>query len=359
MVALITDEPHRGAIGDLRAFQTPGLDSVRRYIRGELPGGPVNRLTGSRPTEAGPGTATFSMPVTPWLEDGFGIYWGGIFALFADAPLAVAIWTGLPPGKIATTTELNLSFVRPITRATTNIVGRARTIHLGSQVGLSSIEIADQHGRLLGYGSTRCLILDVPVDPDAELPEPDTGPDDPPDPHLREPPSAGCYFTLDDIITLAPAELQAKAIRGEVYFPIARTTGWRPISIADGVAVGTLPTSPWFSNGGPAIYGGILAWLADFMMGGAVYSMQGPGDVFATIDMNVRYTRPALVGTGDLTARGEVRHAGKRLRVSSCDITDAQGKRVAMATSSCLVLPGGAAALARGRLPEEILRDQE
>lgn len=358
MVDLIPDEPVRGAIGDLRAFQTPGLESIRRYIRGELPGGPMNRLLGSRPTEAGPGTCTFSMPITRWLEDGFGIYWGGIFALFADAPLALAIWTGLPAAKVATTTELNMSFVRPITRATTNIVGRARTIHLGTTVGLSSIEIADQNGRLLGFGSTRCLIGDVPVDVTADLPAPDTGPDDPPDPYLREPPSEGCYFSIDDIVALPPIELQRRAVAGEVYFPITRLTGWRPVDMQPGRVVGTLPTSPWFSNGGPAIYGGMLAWLADFMMGGAVYSMQEAGDVFATIDMNIRYTRPAIVGTGDLTATAEVRHSGKRLRVSACDISDASGKRVAMATSSCLVLPGGAAALAQGHTADEILRER-
>lgn len=99
-----------------------------------------------------------------------------------------------------------------------------------------------------------------------------------------------------------------------------------------------------------------MAWLADFAMGSSVYSMPGAGDVYATLDMNVRYTRPALIGGGVLIARAEVRHAGKRLRVASCDIDNAEGKRVAMATSSVLVLPGGAADLARGRLPDEIVR---
>ena len=82
----ITDEPFRGAIGDLRAFQRTGLETFRRYMRGELPAPPMSRLAGMRPTEAGLGKATFTMPVTRWLEDGFGLYWGGVYALFADAP---------------------------------------------------------------------------------------------------------------------------------------------------------------------------------------------------------------------------------------------------------------------------------
>ena len=87
----ITRERFRGSIGDLRVFQRPGLESARRFVRGELPLFPISRLTGMRPTDVGLGKATFAMPVTRWLEDGFGLYWGGVYALFADAPLACAI----------------------------------------------------------------------------------------------------------------------------------------------------------------------------------------------------------------------------------------------------------------------------
>ena len=87
MVDYVASEPPRGAIGDMRVFQHSGLDAFRRFVRGELPGPPIARLTGLRPTEASLGKATFTMPVTPWLEDGFGLYWGGVYALLADAPL--------------------------------------------------------------------------------------------------------------------------------------------------------------------------------------------------------------------------------------------------------------------------------
>jgi hypothetical protein len=52
-----------------------------------------------------------------------------------------------------------------------------------------------------------------------------------------------------------------------------------------------------------------------------------------------------------------VNHRGRRLRVSSCNIDDAQGKRVAMATASALVVEGGIRELQKGRLPEEILAE--
>jgi len=349
----ITDERFRGSIGDLRAFQRPGLETLRRYIRGELPGPPVTRLTGMRPTEAGLGKATFTMPVTRWLEDGFGLYWGGVYALLADAPLACAIWTTLPPAKTATTSELSLSFVRPMSRNTTNMIGRAETIHAGSQVGLSMIQITDQNGRMLAFGSTRCLIADVPVDLNAPYPPPDTGPTEPVDPWLRPPPEDG-YFSLEQILNGIPLELQRHSLENKV-FPVWRLTGYRTTAVDDGRVRAVLPSSAWFSNGGPSIYGGLLAWAAEFALGAAVYSTLGAGDVFATLDMHIRFTRPALINSGDVTLDASVDHRGKLLRVSSCRVDNAEGKRVAMATSSALVVEQGIRELAKGRLPDEIL----
>lgn len=350
----ITDERYRGAIGDLRAFQKPGLETFRRFVRGELHAPPISRLVGMRPTEAGLGKATFSMPVTRWLEDGFGLYWGGVYALFADAPLASAIWTALPAGKAIATSELSLSFVRPMSRKTANMVGRAETIHSGKQVGLSTIQITDQDGRLLAFGSTRCLISEVPVDPHAEYAEPDLGPTDPADPYLRPPPEDG-YFRLDQVVHGTPIELQRRTIAGEKIFPVWRLTGYRPTAVDDGEITAVLPSSPWFSNGGPSVYGGLLAWAAEFTMGAAVYSTLSAGDVFATLDMHIRFTRPVTVNSGDLTLSASVRHRGRLLRVTSCTVDNAAGKRVAMATSSALVVKGGVNELRNGRLPEEIL----
>jgi len=354
MVDSITDERFRGAIGDMRVFQSAGLETFRRFIRNELPGPPISRLIGLRPTEASLGKATFTMPITSWLEDGFGLYWGGVFGLLADAPLTAAIWTTLPPGKTATTTELNMSFVRPITRETERIVGKAETVHSGNQVGLSTVQITDQYGRMLGFGSTRCLIVDVPVDVSAEYAAPDTGPDNPQDPYLRPAPK-GDYFSLDEVMNGTPIELQRESIERELVFPVWRLTGYRPTFVQDGYVESRLPSAKWFSNGSPSIYGGLLAWAAEFTMGAAVWSTLPAGDVFATLDMHVRFTRPAAIDTGDLMLTASVRHKGRRLRVTSCEVQNAKGKVVAMATSSVLVVKEGVRELAQGRLPDEIV----
>ena len=156
-----------------------------------------------------------------------------------------------------------------------------------------------------------------------------------------------------------PIELQRRTIAREKVFPVWRLTGYRPTRVADGHLTATLPTSAWFSNGGPSMYGGMLAWASEFTMGAAVYSTLSAGDLFATLDMHIRFTRPALINSGDLTLTASVRHRGRLLRVTSCEVDNAEGKRVAMATSSALVVEGGVCKLKKGRLPEEILAEAE
>jgi acyl-coenzyme A thioesterase PaaI-like protein len=241
-----------------------------------------------------------------------------------------------------------------MSRKTANMVGRAEVVHSGSQVGLSMIQITDQDGRMLAFGSTRCLISDISFDEGAEYTPPDLGPTEPADPYLRPPPEDG-YFNLEQVMHGIPIDLQRGTIAGERVFPVWHHTGYRPTSIEDGHATGQLPTSPWFSNGGFAIFRGLLAWAAEFTLGAAVYSTLGPNDVFATLDMHIRFTRPALVNSGDLSLAASVNHRGRLLRVLSCNVDNVEGKRVAMATSSALVVKGGVRELRKGRLPDEIL----
>lgn len=137
--------------------------------------------------------------------------------------------------------------------------------------------------------------------------------------------------------------------------PVMKLMGLEPVFAAGGRAQVTLPTSPWFSNGGPAIYGGVLAWLADTTMGAAAYSLLEVGGLNAPLDLNVRYVRPALINSGKLTAEAKVIHQGNRLRVVQAEIRSAEQKPVALATSSMLALPNGVFDLIKGKPAHEII----
>jgi uncharacterized protein (TIGR00369 family) len=172
---------------------------------------------------------------------------------------------------------------------------------------------------------------------------------------MREAPSDG-YFDLESISNGRPMDLLRHLSSGELTPNVARMSSASWEVVEEGTVLARFPTSPWYSAGGPSLYGGAIAWLAEFTMGAAVYSTLEPGEVFATLDMNVRFTRPALINSGDMAIEATVQHQGRRMRIASADVTGSDGKRIAMATSSALVVPGGIKALMQGWIPDEVLQ---
>jgi uncharacterized protein (TIGR00369 family) len=351
----LASEPLRGTIGDPGWLALPGLEAMGMSVRGETAPPPIHHLMGLRPTEAGLGRATFTLPITKWLEDGLGIIEAGVFPIVADAALSTALYTGMPPGRMVSTTVLHLLYVRPITRQATHINARAQAEHVGREVGVSECRIEDQHGRLLAFGTTRCVFRDIEYDPDARPmppPEPIT---DPPDPYLRPvPPDA--FWTRSAIDGLLNIEIQREVIAGNLANgPRFDLTGMFPRSIEEGVFGGIVSASPWLSAGTPFMYGGMLAWICDGALTAAMWSTLAPGEALATLDMEVRFLRPVLLDGSTLDASSKVVHGGRSIRVAEATLTGADGKTVAIATGSGMVLPGGLTAFFRGRPPEEIV----
>ena len=351
----IIDEPVRGTIGDTTGLRLPGLDAMRRSVRGAAPTPPIHHLFGLQPTEVGLGTSTFSMPVTPWLEDIVGIIWGGTFAIVADAPIASALYTGLPPGKVVSTSELSINYLRPTTADTGRLVGRARSVYLGRTVGVSEATIEDSQGRTMAHATTRCVIQDVPFDPDAELTEAPPPTTDPPDPYLREAPES---LKRDPVLwdESRKVDVQRSLSGTDARGPIEALTGLRFVHAKVGSVSATLPASPWFSAGGPAMYGGLLAWACDAVLIGAVWSTLDAGAIAPSLDLQVRFLRPVMLDGSTLDISGWVVHSGRSIRVAQAEVTNAEGKTVAIASGSSLVLEGAVGRMVSGERPDEVVR---
>lgn len=101
--------------------------------------------------------ATFSMPATPWLLGSSGLIAGGTLAILADATLAAAIGTSLPPQSGLVTSELSLRFLRPV-RAGGDLVAHGTLVDVGRSLGLSHVRITDGSGRLLADGRSMRFI---------------------------------------------------------------------------------------------------------------------------------------------------------------------------------------------------------
>jgi uncharacterized protein (TIGR00369 family) len=352
--APIAGEPVRGLLGDVSALQLPGIEAARMYVRRELPLPPIHHLIGLTPTQVGLGTMTFVMPVTSWLEDNIGIIWGGVYPLLADAPISMALYTGLPPGKTLTTSELSINYLRPPLSTSERLVARGRSVYLGRDVGVAEATIEDANGRTMAHATTRCVILDVPVEPDASLPKPADAITEPPDPYLRPVPDGlrvdPSIWQGDRIAT------QRRFISGELPLgPIQALTDLRLVDVDAGRAEVTMPASPWLSAGAPAMYGGAIAYACDSGLTAAVWSTLPGEAIAASLDLQVRFLRPVFLDGRPLRVAASVRHEGRRIRLAEADVFDGDGKRVAFAMGSSMVIPGAIEKLSQGRTPEEIV----
>src|SRR5437879_8041443 len=159
---------------------------------GTMPAPPIHHLTGLRPAEGAPGTAVYTMPASPWWQTSAGVFTPGVMAFLAEAPLGAAISTALPAGKVLTTSDLTMNFLRPASVESERLVARARLIQAGRSLGLSEVTVEDARGRMLAHGTTRCFLFQpvTPVpDPPARLDVVQRARFETPDPYER--PAAG------------------------------------------------------------------------------------------------------------------------------------------------------------------------
>ena len=138
-------------------------------------------------------------------------------------------------------------------------------------------------------------------------------------------------------------DLLQAMIAGEVEPPpVATLVGMRLVSAERGHTVFELEAGPQHANPMGTLHGGILCDVADAALGTAWVSTLADGETFTTLELKINFLRP--VWTGTLRAEGRVVHGGRTIGMTECDVTDADGRLVARATSTCMTLRGEAAA---------------
>lgn len=91
-------------------------------------------------------------------------------------------------------------------------------------------------------------------------------------------------------------------------------------------------------NGGGVIQGGIVAGIVDFAMAFAVLAKLGSNQALATTNLDVAYLRPSFPGHFEATA--EVISLGRSVAFMKAEMTGPDGKIVATATSTGMVIKG-------------------
>jgi uncharacterized protein (TIGR00369 family) len=362
----IWEEPARGGHPGPELAGLSGLDLLEaQRARRVFPPPPLSRLTGLKLVEVGLGSVVFEMPLTRWLLSPQGAIPIGLLTLPADGALALAILSTLPAGTAVTTSELSLRVLAPA-RPEGLVLARGRLLHARRTIALSEVTLTDEHGRVLAHGTSLCFILGHPqaqaspadrVAPadrlapaasaapaDHEPPEPPPA-DDAPDPWQRDP--IGEVVDQDTWNRLSGLEVVQAAIARELPRPpIHHFIGIDVRAASVGEATFALPATEWLTAPPPGrLQGGVVALLAETALSTAIQTTLPAGTALAPIDVKVNYLRPAVADGRELIADGLVTHRGRRLAVANATVRDADGRQLALATGSAMILPGRAAAL--------------
>jgi uncharacterized protein (TIGR00369 family) len=346
----IWEEPARGFYADPRLFARTGLAGMQAFFEGlQLPP-PIHYLYGLTFEAAGDGSSRFTMPASRWLLSPQGVISGATLALLVDGPLGAAVQSKLPPATPYATAELSLAFLRPVNDQSGVLTATGRSVHAGSALALAETNVTDGRGRLVAIATTRCSVL-----PRLDLPQ---GLAAEPLPRLAEPAWPTPHPFLRDVVgevqpqTVFDRMSGLEALRAFVSVelaapPLHHLTGVRPLRADEGTSEWAMPASEWLCSPIPGrLYGGATAMIAGLAVEGTMQTILPTGTAAATVDLKVYFLRPVAPDGRDLRARGTVVHRGRTLAIATSEVINADGKRVALATGSGLLLPGRPAALA-------------
>jgi uncharacterized protein (TIGR00369 family) len=157
MTRAIDDET---AAGQAEArYALSGLEYMRHLMSGELPPSGMAQLMNFRLVEVSEGHAVFSVKPDERHYNGIGIVHGGLAATLLDSALGCAINTMMPPGRIFTTLEMKINYVRPLRRETGEVRCEASVLHVGARVATAEGRIVDQGGKLYAHGTATCMLF--------------------------------------------------------------------------------------------------------------------------------------------------------------------------------------------------------
>ncbi len=146
-----------------------------------------------------------------------------------------------------------------------------------------------------------------------------------------------------DLASLAGSDglAQLDAIREGVLPPppIMATLGVTDLRAERGRVIVEMPAAEFHYNPLGGVHGGVISTLLDTAAACAVHSTLAVGEAYTSLDLTVKFLRPVTVDSGLLTCEGTVLQRGRRTALAQAQLTDARGKLVAHATSSCMIFP--------------------
>src|SRR6266700_5244538 len=102
------------------------------------------------------------------------------------------------------------------------------------------------------------------------------------------------------------------------------------------VAIHSIPGFRHYNPIG-SVHGGYAAILLDSAMGLAVHSMLPAGSGYTTLEFKISFIKGMSKDSGTVRTEGRTLSVGRRAATAEARITDAKGRLLAHATTTCLV----------------------
>lgn len=126
-------------------------------LRALIPRMPFNEHLGLRVSRRFSDGLEMQLTIQPWQHNILGGLHGGVTAALVDAAIGVAVF-GHYGGKRATTVELNINYLRPVTHG--KVRARARIVKAGKRLAFGTAEVTDEKKRVLASASATYMVLE-------------------------------------------------------------------------------------------------------------------------------------------------------------------------------------------------------
>ena len=127
------------------------LDIMQAIRDGKLPPPPIARLIGFHYVGAEPGEIVIELQPEQSLENSTGTLHAGVAAAMLDAAMSAAAGTLLPINKRAVTSDLKISYLKPLTTDSGPIRTIGRVVDLVERTACAAGEIRDGAGSLVAH----------------------------------------------------------------------------------------------------------------------------------------------------------------------------------------------------------------
>ena len=120
--------------------------------------------------------------------------------------------------------------------------------------------------------------------------------------------------------------------------PIAELVGFDLVELGEGRASFAMDPAERHYNPLGTVHGGIAATLLDSAMGCAVHTTLEANETYTTLELKVNFVRAITEATGRVVAEGAVIHRGRRIATADARLTDEEGRLLAHATCTCMIM---------------------